>query len=632
MLGLTLDCARCHDHKIDPLSQADYYKLAAFFRNINHFKNGGLTDEIPLFASLKERQGYERQVGELEDRKNAVQKRLSEIENEFRQSFLSDRADAVTDLDELTFRFYRDTWETLPDFSTLKPEETGELERPLFDISGRSRDQAFGYVFEGVLIVPRDGDYTFYLDSDDGSRLTIDGNVVLEYDGIHELGEEKTGRIALGAGRVPVRLEYFQREETLGLQVAWSSEWFDKRALSRSEKTDEAQQLSKDPLKLILEQGPSVLGAERFGEFEELSKELDALKRRTIPVEKALAITEQGPNAPVTHILARGNPSVPGDKVEPGFPSVLGFPSPDLPDPGPDAKSSLRRLTLANWIASRENPLTARVMVNRIWQHHFGKGIVRSPNDFGKQGDRPTHPELLDWLANEFMSGGWRMKHLHRLIMTSQAYQMASSFREPAYAVDPENHLLWRFNMRRLTAEEIRDSILVLNGTFNPKMYGPSIYVDIPKEVMATQSRPGHNWGRSSREEQARRSIYIHVKRSLLTPILQSFDLAETDRTTPVRFNSVQPTQALGMLNSEYLNEQAELFRKRLEREAGADLGNQVALAIKLATSRPATKMEIATSRELVSRLHEENGIDPALALNYFCLMVMNLNEFIYLD
>src|SRR5262249_15882303 len=149
----------------------------------------------------------------------------------------------------------------------------------------------------------------------------------------------------------------------------------------------------------------------------------------------------------------------------------------------PGAQSSGRRLALANWIASKDNQLTARVMVNRIWQYHFGRGIVRSPNDFGFQGTRPTHPELLDWLAAEYVEQGWRMKSLHRLIVTSKAYQMSSRGNPKALAADPANDLFWRFDMRRLSAEEIRDSILMATGSLNLKMYGPGIFPEIPKEV-----------------------------------------------------------------------------------------------------------------------------------------------------
>src|SRR6185437_6853551 len=198
-----------------------------------------------------------------------------------------------------------------------------------------------------------------------------------------------------------------------------------------------------------------------------------------------------------------------------------------VPAPPPEARTCGRRRVLADWIASPANPLTARVLANRVWQYHFGRGIVRSPNNFGVQGDTPTHPELLDFLAAELVRGGWRLKGLHRLIMTSDAYCRSSRASEAALAKDPANDLLWRFDMRRLTGEEIRDSVLAVTGSLNPRMFGPGIFVDIPPEVLAGQSVPGKGWGNSPPDEQARRSVYIHVKRSLLTPILESFDLAE---------------------------------------------------------------------------------------------------------
>ena len=271
-------------------------------------------------------------------------------------------------------------------------------------------------------------------------------------------------------------------------------------------------------------------------------------------------------------------------------------------------------------------------MVNRVWQHHFGRGIVRSPSNFGTQGDRPTHPELLDWLAAEFLRQGWRLKPLHRLIMTSQAYRMSSSGNPEALTRDPTNDSLWRFDMRRLTAEEIRDSVLAVSGDLNLKMYGPGFYSEIPPEVMAGQSVPGAGWGKSPRDEQGRRSVYIHVKRSLLTPILEGFDVAEVDRSTPVRFATTQPTQALALLNSTFLNKQAAAFAARLRREAGADTARQVALALRLATCRTPADPEIQRGLKLLDSLKADDHQDDEAALRSFCLVVLNLNEFMYLD
>ena len=220
------------------------------------------------------------------------------------------------------------------------------------------------------------------------------------------------------------------------------------------------------------------------------------------------------------------------------------------------------------------------MIANRVWQYHFGRGIVRSSSNLGTQGDKPTHPELLDWLASELVANGWKLKSLHRLILNSDAYKMSSKPDEKALAADPMNDRVWRFDMRRLTGEEVRDSILAVTGSLSLKMYGPGVYPEIPAEVMAGQSMPGAGWGKSSTEDQNRRSVYVHVKRSLILPILESFDLAETDRSSPVRFATTQPTQALGLLNGSFMNRQAKLFADRLRREAGPDPARQVEHAL----------------------------------------------------
>ena len=277
--------------------------------------------------------------------------------------------------------------------------------------------------------------------------------------------------------------------------------------------------------------------------------------------------------------------------------------NPVLPRPPADSKTSGRRLVLADWIASKDNPLSSRVIVNRVWQNHFGRGIVRSSNDFGFQGTRPTHPELLDWLASEFIAQKWHFKALHRLILSSNAYRMSSHANPKVLAADPANDHFWRHDMRRLAAEEIRDSILAVSGNLNLKMFGPGCIQKFPGRCWPVNRCRGRGWGKSSPAEQARRSIYIHVKRSLLYPILESFDVAETDRSTPVRFATIQPTQALGMLNGDFLNKQASLFAARLRREAGADVSAQVRQALTLATARTPSDADIRRGVELIRDL-----------------------------
>jgi hypothetical protein len=321
-----------------------------------------------------------------------------------------------------------------------------------------------------------------------------------------------------------------------------------------------------------------------------------------------------------------------GEKVEPSFPRILDPRPPRLSPPQAKTHSTGRRLTLANWIASSDNPATARVMVNRIWQHHFGRGIVRSPNNFGYLGDRPTHPELLDWLAAEFVKNGWHLKSLHRLIMTSSAYRMSSRANPAALARDPSNDLFWRFDMRRLSAEEIRDSIHALSGRLNSKMYGPSVFPEISAEVLAGQSVPGAGWGKSSPQEQARRSIYIHVKRSLMTPILVDFDVADNDSSCAVRFTTTQPTQALAMLNGAFVHAQSQALAERLRREAGKDPAAQVRLALRLALVHPPNPASVERGLKLLATLQKKNGLSADAALDLYCLAVLNLNEFLYLD
>ena len=385
---------------------------------------------------------------------------------------------------------------------------------------------------------------------------------------------------------------------------------------------------------ILVKHVPDLLTREALDRYRKLREEYDRLRRNPPPsLEQALAVKESGPRPPDTFVLVRGSPHAPGDRVEPAFPSVLTAAAPVLPKVADNAPSAGRRRVLADWVADPANPLTARVMVNRVWQYDFGRGLVRSSSNFGYQGTPPTHPELLDWLAATFAEDGMRLKPLHRLLLTSSAFRMSGRGDPVAQARDPENDLLWRFDPRRLTAEEVRDSILAACGNLNlAKKEGPSVYPVIPREVLAGQSMPGNGWGKSTPGEAAARSVFVFVKRSLGVPLLAAFDAPDPDAPSPVRFTTTQPTQALGMLNGDFLHEQAKVFAASVAREAGEDPAAQVRLALRRVTQRATTPAEVERGVKYLDAVRREEKRPAAEALRRFCLLALNLNEFVYVD
>jgi cytochrome c553 len=625
-LGLTLDCARCHDHKFDPIPQKDYYRFAAVFRNINRFRNGGPTDEADYFATPEQKRDYDRKVAELEAKRKANQTQLAQFAGDYQHNRA--RIMNPNDLADLRYRYYEGEFAKIPNFDAMKPVASGPLPVPYLDTKPRKRDVSFGFVYEGVLNVPQDGDYTFYLDTDDGSRLTVGGKKIVEKDSDGGQGNEMHGTIHLAAGRVPFRVDYFQGGGPFGLSFAWGGPGFTRRALSTYESCGELGLPT-----LHAAEFPLVLDKDAYARYTKLTAEKADLEKQAVPTEKILCVTEMGPKAPDTFLLVRGNITTPGDRVEPGFPLCAHGGPAVVPTPPPGAQTDGTRLALANWLVSPDNPLTARVIVNRIWQNHFGRGIVRTPNDFGLQGARPTHPALLDWLAKEFIARGWSFKQLNRLILTSNAYKQSSQTNPVALAKDPQNDLFWRFDTRRLDAEEVRDSLLAVAGNLNLTMYGPPVYPEIPKEILAGQSQPGADWhtDQMKPDDVTRRSLYIHVKRSLIYPLLATFDLPETDRTTPARFASTQPTQALGLINGPLANKQAALLAERVRKETGDDPATFVRRVLSLVLQRDPKQAEVTESIELMDRL-KRHGASPDQARNYLCLMALNLDEFVYLD
>lgn len=494
-LGMTMNCARCHDHKIDPLPQRDYYSLLAFFRDIRRYSDSrdvrsaaNLTDITPI----EKRSTYEGELGERKAKIAELTKRIEAIED-------------------------------------------------------------------------------------------------------------------IAIKKMPAE---------------------DQRAAESSDRP------------AVVKKVPQFLVGKDLGDFRRLMKERATLEKKPDPSQElALSVNNCLVNPPKTTVLIRGNAHAVGPVVEPAYPEVLGFAAPAIPSPAKGARSSGRRTVLANWIASPENPATSRVMVNRIWQGHFGRGIVASSSDFGKFGTGPSHPELLDWLASEFIDRGWRIKSLHKLIMMSSTFQQSAKATPEVLRIDPGNMLFGRFSMRRSTAEEVRDSVLAVSGQLKLAVGGPSVYPKISDEVLHGQSVPGQNWnidkggGYDPKNPTAgnRRSIYAHVKRSLQVPVLIQHDQADADNSCPVRFTTTVPTQALGMLNGEFTNTAATAMASRLLNEAD-DLTKCVQQAIRLTTGRMPSDSEVQKDLAFVAELKQKSKLTDNAAFVQYCLLLLNANEFVYLD
>ncbi len=317
-----------------------------------------------------------------------------------------------------------------------------------------------------------------------------------------------------------------------------------------------------------------------------------------------------------THILTRGEWQQKGAKVEPGYPSFF-------ETNGPAVKDRERRKALAEWLTAKDHPLLARVMVNRIWQGHFGQGIVATPNDFGRQGEQPTHPELLDWLAVEFGSRGYRIKPLHKLIMMSNTYRMSSAPDAANAKIDADNRYLWRMNRRRIEAEAVRDAVLAASGSLDlSKMGGPAVVMPLSEEER-NGMRDSSQWSATlDTTEYDRRSVYLYVKRSFRLPMFETFDSPDSVASCARREASTVAPQALAMMNSEFANAQASKLADRLRREHAESREAQIAAGYRLTMGRPATPDEIARAAKFLE----------SSTLERLCLLWFNLSEFLYVD
>jgi hypothetical protein len=525
VLGLTVQCARCHDHKFDPISQRDYYRMQASLF-------GYVEVDHPL-TSREAAERYEKKKAEIDARVNAVRQDLRELERPYRDQLLPAKYK----------RFPQNVQEAIA---------TPEDKRTPGQILLASQ------VIRTVSVSPA------------------------EIDGI-------------------MKPEDRARKQTLNAEIA------------RIEK----ERPEPIPVAMGITDGDYRFTPDGPGDEPAPGKGV-----KQAAVEGAFLHVGTGQyRTPPSYLLLRGDPNSKGSEMQPGFLSAITYGNPPTELPPSSGNTSGRRRALAEWLVSAENPLTARVMVNRIWHHHFGRGIVPTLDNFGKMGELPSNPELLDWLAVEFVNRGWSMKQMHRLIMTSDAYKRASKFDDAGdVAKDPQDRYLWRYPMQRLDAEIIRDSILAVSGGLNPEMFGKPVFPKLQTDVL--KSMTYGIWKQSDDGPKVwRRSVYVYRKRGLPYPLLDIFDLPNQNISCGARNVSTVPTQALTLLNDEFVLRQAQLFANRLQEAEPANPTRQIELAYRLALGRPPDDSELQVNLEFLK----------TRTLLDFAHVLLNLNEFVYL-
>lgn len=595
-LGLSLGCARCHNHKFDPVTQTDYYSLQAIFAGVNHGDRA-----LPASAKTQRRIAeLEREVAELTQKlKPFIPKKDATLANGKRPP-----VDAKHNIESFQPREAK--------FVRFTIERTNASQPCIDELE----------IFAGKTNVAL---------ASAGAKPTASGSLK-GYD-IHKLqhindgmyGNSKSWICDATQGWVQIELPKLAKIDRIEWARDREGRYADRVAIQYRIETaiepSKWQPLIDSSDRLPPKFGPrpkqpvydfanvpnvdAEQGRAWLARLEQTRKEQASLKSSSMAYVGTFS--QPGP----THRLYRGEPDQKREQVGPNAISALT--SLELETNSPEQR---RRVALANWIASKDNPLTARVIVNRIWQHQFGEGLVDTPSDFGANGTRPTHPELLDWLASELMANGWSLKHIHRLVLMSNTWQQDSRPRASGLSADAGSRLLWRFPPRRLEAEAIRDSMLAVSGVMDLRMGGPGFS---GFEVQAENVRhffPKKNYG----PEDWRRMIYMTKVRQEQESVFGAFDCPDGSQVAPKRSRSTTPLQAFNLLNSAFVIQQSELFAKRLEEEVPEASTQRAALAYQLAFGRPATKQEANRALAFAT----EHGWSA------LCRAILNANEFVF--
>ncbi|QDS89375.1 Planctomycete cytochrome C [Rosistilla ulvae] len=577
-LGLSVGCARCHDHKFDAISHTDYFAMQAFFSGVKY-------GERPIASEDSDRRRH--QAAKLATR-------VDEIENELQQAAdIAMPAATEAQMNSLAFepidaRFVRFTIHDCNRHPSL-----GLIEPCLDEFEIFAADP----VETNVALASR------------GTKLTASGSRTSDKHRLEHLNDGLYGNshswMSDTAGRGWVLLEL--PEVTSIGRVVWSRD--------RQGKFSD-----RLPTSFTLQAGPSLDAMQHLaGLAESQVQRSQALRDEKQSLEKQIEQLNKTPQffagrftkPEPTHFLLRGDPEQPRELVPPAVLTALG----DVRLAG-DASDRERRMALADWIARPDNPLTARVMVNRIWQWHFGIGLVGTPSDFGRSGERPSHPELLDWLAAEFIRSGWSVKHLHRLIVLSQTYGQSNQIVPAGQAVDASVRLLWRFPSRRMEAEAIRDSMLAVNGRLNLTTGGPGF--DLFKSRGGLSGFPPIE---SFSDQGLRRMVYAHKIRMEPEAVFGAFDCPDAGQSAARRRQSTTPIQALNLFNSRFTIEQSEALAARAAADVGGDVRDQIRHLYRLTLGRDPERDELDSAEALVG----QHGL-PTL-----CRVIYNANEFLFM-
>ena len=601
-LGLTLGCARCHNHKFDPITQQDYYSIQAVFAGVNHADR-----KLPLSPRRAAR--LKRIETEITRHRNLLAQFIPKpkIDPNAREPVTAKLNEEM--FSPVTAKLVRFTIEAssssqpcIDELEVFSGKENVALAS--LGVKPTSSSNLPGYEIHKLEHI-NDGQYG-------NSRSWISNESGKGWIQLEFLEPQKIDRIVWARDR---QGKYRDRIATkYRIEVAIEPDKWQTIASSKTRRPFNPTPKPTEPT-YSFDGVPEELARQGQAWLEELKVlQKEKITLSTTQVVYAGAFGQPGP----THRLYRGDPLAKREEVSPDALEVIG--SLGLAKNSPE---QLRRRRFAEWVTSSDNPLAARVIVNRLWQHHFGTGLVDTPSDFGANGTRPTHPQLLDWLAQELIENDWSLKHIHRLILLSNIWQQDSRPRKDALAVDAASRLLWRFPPRRLEAEAIRDSILATSGVLDLKMGGPGfsgfeVQMENVRHFFPKTSYGPADW---------RRMIYMTKVRQEQESVFGAFDCPDASQVMASRSRSTTPLQALNLLNSAFVLQQAELFAKRLEKEAegreasGEGRSNvRSVLAFELAFGRPATANEVSAASSFASQYGW-----PAL-----CRALLNSNEFLF--